>query len=159
MTLYMHYVPAIMPDECITCSCTCICCRGKQFRQDYDRLGELRSILPSHVPVMALTATASCAVYETAVTVLGMKDPVLVAAPPSKSNLFFCVVGKKGLLEIAQDIAVQVHRLAKEDPRMYPKTIVFCRRYFGVIPLGTPWYAVITCKHCSLFCFVCYIQM
>lgn len=131
------------------------CCRGKQFRQDYDRLGELRSILPSHVPAMALTATASYAVYETAVTVLGMKDPVLVAAPPSRSNIFFSVVRKKELVDIAKDIAVQVHKLAKEDPRKYPKTIIFCRRYIIlVVTMNILWYDHQWLINCSI-----YVQM
>lgn len=103
-------------------------CRGKTFRMDYDRLGELRSVLPSPVPVMALTATSSCEVYSTAIAVLGMHQPCLISAPPNKNNLYFQVIPKKELFDIAKDIAIQFHAIAKDDPKLFPKTVVFCKR-------------------------------
>lgn len=126
---YIRPTVALCHFACALTMCVVISLiRGKVFRQDYDRLGELRSILPSPIPVMALTATASCSVYETAVAVLGMHNPVLISAAPNRSNLHFHVIGKKELLDIARDIAVQVYKTAKDDPKVFPKTIVFCRK-------------------------------
>jgi len=46
------------------CMCTCIivdffCCRGKNFRTDFAHIGEIRSLLPKKINLMALTATSN----------------------------------------------------------------------------------------------------
>ena len=37
----------------------CVCCRVSDFRTEYGCIGELCSIIPANINVMALTATAS----------------------------------------------------------------------------------------------------
>ena len=63
----------------------------------------------------ALTFTASYAVYDTAVAVLGMHNPLIFAAPPNETNLYFQIIRKKELLDIPRDLAVQVYKIAKDD--------------------------------------------
>ena len=57
-------------------------CRGEEFRKEYSRLGEVWSILPRNVHVMALTAMAT-----KTFDILGMENPILVSASPGKDNI------------------------------------------------------------------------
>ena len=57
------------------------------------RLGEVRSILPHNVHVMALTATATKTLRRDVCDVLGMENPVLVSASPDKDNIKYVVAG------------------------------------------------------------------
>ena len=61
--------------------------RGDCFRCEFSRLGELRSVIPENVNVMALTATA---IVSTRREILDMQKPVIVSIPPIKDNFFFC---------------------------------------------------------------------
>ena len=54
----------------------CVSLWGHQFRPDYGKLGELRSRRPD-VPLIALTATASCEAQEDMVRVLHLRGPVI----------------------------------------------------------------------------------
>ena len=62
-------------------------CRGEEFRKEYSRLGEVWSILPQNVHVMALTATATKTLRRDVRDILGMENPVLVSASPDKDNI------------------------------------------------------------------------
>lgn len=62
-------------------------CRGEEFRKEYSRLGEIRSILSQDVNVMALTATATKSLREDVMKLLGMKSAVVVAVNPDKANI------------------------------------------------------------------------
>ena len=54
----------------------CVSLWGHQFRPDYGKLGELRSRRPD-VPLIALTATASCEAQEDMIRVLHLRGPVI----------------------------------------------------------------------------------
>ena len=49
--------------------------RGDDFRKEYSRLGEIRSILSKDVHIMALTATATKTLREDISSALGMQSP------------------------------------------------------------------------------------
>ena len=106
----------------------CIKKWGESFRFDYLRLGELRSLIPSNVHVLALTATASKSVLEAAISVLHMDKPVIIAAKPERDNIFLSVTGKKEIIDVVRDIAHSVLSAQEEGPLSFPKTLVFCRR-------------------------------
>lgn len=53
--------------------------RGHNFRTEYSRLGEVRSILPRGVNVMALTATATKTLRKDVIDLLSMDSPFLVS--------------------------------------------------------------------------------
>ena len=62
-------------------------CRGDRFRREFSRLGELRSIIPEHVHVMALTATATVSTRKEIIKSLDVQDPVIVSVSPMKESV------------------------------------------------------------------------
>lgn len=69
--------------------------RGESFRREFSRLGEVRSVIPEHVNVMALTATATTSSRAEIIQSLDMQNPVIV--PPIKDNIFYCVLEKSSI--------------------------------------------------------------
>ena len=65
----------------------CIKLWGEDFRQTFSEIGNIWSLIPSGVNVMALTATATSETYDCALIQLAMTDTVLVALPPDRSNI------------------------------------------------------------------------
>jgi ATP-dependent DNA helicase RecQ len=77
----------------------CISEWGHDFRPSYRRLGpRLREL--GAPPVLALTATATPLVRDSIVKSLGMRDPVVVASSPHRSNLAFEVLPCEGGLRL-----------------------------------------------------------
>ena len=76
------------------CSCSFIHIRGETFREDFRRLGELRSIFPSTIKVMALTATATSSTGKDIIKTLCMVDEKLIYLPPTKTNICYFVATK-----------------------------------------------------------------
>lgn len=62
-------------------------CRGSTFRTLYSQVGELRSLIPSHTQMMALTATATRTLRCDVFTLLGMRNYSLIECSPEKSNI------------------------------------------------------------------------
>ena len=56
------------------------------------RIGEVRSLVPSSVHMLALTATATRPDHEEVIRVLGMKNPSIVAVSPCKPNIIYMVM-------------------------------------------------------------------
>ena len=96
--------------------------RGDSFRKAYAHLGDIQSLLPSGVNVMALTATATSDTYKIVCQLLLFMDRVIIGCPPNRQNIMYEVVDMDTFLStVAQDI--KTHGLE------YPKTIVFLRCY------------------------------
>ncbi len=66
-------------------------CRGEAFRHSLHRLGEVRSILPNGVHVMALTATATKSLQSEVAEILGMMNTISLAVSPCKANIMYAV--------------------------------------------------------------------
>jgi ATP-dependent DNA helicase RecQ len=85
----------------------CISQWGYDFRPPYLKVKELREILP-HVPVLALTATATAFVKEDIVQKLAFKNPQIFVKSFLRSNLSYVVFDledkHKKLLEIAKNV-------------------------------------------------------
>lgn len=60
--------------------------RGDSFRTDFSSLGEIRSIVPESVHIMALTATASLSTGRSIIKSLNMQKPVIIYLAPEKDN-------------------------------------------------------------------------
>ena len=91
------------------------------------KLGEVRSLVPGHVNLMALTATATKATRTFVIEKLGMCNPVLVYKSPNKPNIKYVVKNKQGC-SISEIMAPLVSDLRKER-QMLPRVIVFGKTY------------------------------
>lgn len=108
-----------------SCDDLYLTCRGDTFRTTLKRIGEIRSLLPQHVHVMALTATATRKLLIAVEGILGMKKPVVVSVPPCKANISYAV---GTFTSIPETFSPVLERLRKERQLM-PRMIVYCRTY------------------------------
>ena len=60
--------------------------RGDIFSVEFARLDEVRSLVPPHVIVLALTATATKATRKADVKRLSMKNPEIISIRPYKQG-------------------------------------------------------------------------
>lgn len=72
-------------------------CRGEDFRSEYAKLCEMRSILPPSINVMALTATATKTLIKEVSENLGMKNPVIVSVSPDKTNIKYMIAKRESI--------------------------------------------------------------
>lgn len=119
-TTYQEHLVALIVDEA-----HCIKTWGESFRTAFSRIGDLRSLLPMNVKIMALTATATTETFHVVSNRLGMKSPCLIALPPSRDNIMYHVESKIGGKDLASLLSSEI----KEMGRSYPKTILFVRQY------------------------------
>ena len=70
--------------------------RGDSFCCEFFRLGEVRSIIPEYVNVMALTATTSVSTRKEIIKSLDMQNPVVVSVSPMKENILLCIEKDEG---------------------------------------------------------------
>ena len=85
----------------------CISEWGHDFRPDYRSLGKLRERLP-HVPMLALTATATPRVREDIATQLRLREPAQFLSSFNRSNLSYRVVPKSdGLRQVRDFVAAR----------------------------------------------------
>lgn len=68
---------------------------------DFARLGEVRSLIPPHVNILALTAIATKATRKVVVKRLSMKSPEIISVTPDKPNLMYLVQTKPNSIEEA----------------------------------------------------------
>ena len=100
--------------------------RGETFRKEFSKIGEVRSIIPSRVNVMALTATATKATCKYVCQRLGMSAPVVISKSPNKPNIKLIVCMKEG--SIAQMMATLADEIIEKRTTM-PRVIIFARTY------------------------------
>ena len=82
----------------------CVSQWGHDFRPDYKKLSNLRSIFPG-IPFMALTATATPRVRSDILHQLGMRDTKWFLSSFNRTNLKYEVRTKKGKAGVVQEIA------------------------------------------------------
>ena len=96
---------------------------GAKFRPMLLKVGELRSLMPANVNVMALTATATRSLRLELAKIIGMIKPTTVVLPPCKMNLSYEV---SQYFSIEENFTPMLKKLSVM--RMtYPCTI-YCRR-------------------------------
>ena len=100
--------------------------RGDRFRVEFARLGEVRSLIPPSVNIMALTATATTATKKAIFKRLSLKDPYVVAVSPHKPNIMYEVREKGDIEEVVKPIA---QLLCKQEIPTDNKVVIFCRTY------------------------------
>ena len=97
-------------------------CRGDEFRVAFALLGELRSIIPTGINVLALTATATMSTLAAVKRRLSMVDPVIIGIPPNRDNIKFIVRP----LSNARSFCASLSEEMKSKGIEYPKTVIFC---------------------------------
>jgi ATP-dependent DNA helicase RecQ len=100
--------------------------RGENFRKEFANLGEVRSLIPETVRIMALTATATKQSRRDICRTLGMIKPKVVSASPNKPNIKYIIVFKPGTLE--ETFAPLVEEVRRMRLNM-ERVIIFCRTY------------------------------
>ena len=98
--------------------------RGDEFRKEYSKLSEMRSIFSENVHVMALTATATKTLCADVIKVLGMKKPVVVAVNPDKANIKYEVVS---FISMNRTFGALADQLTVNQTSI-GRTIIFCQR-------------------------------
>ena len=99
--------------------------RGSSFRKEFSFIGELRSLVSEHTPVMALTATATAVTRHSIVKSLRMIDPSIVFVCPDKRNIKYQVVNISKLQDAFDDLLSQLKQCNVDTPRV----IIFCQTY------------------------------
>lgn len=100
-------------------------CTKDKFRPAFSKIGELQSIIPDYVHMLALTATATKDTVQVVCSRLSLVDSVVIALPMDRSNLMLTVKEKPTIEEYCKQLSQDFN-----DKRMeYPKTIIFCHSY------------------------------
>ena len=99
--------------------------RGDTFRSSLRRLGEVRSILPCGVRVMAVTATATKTLRYSVSKTIGLHNPYVLALCPCKKNLVYAV---GTFSNVPDTFGPLVERLAQFRAQL-PRVIIYCRRF------------------------------
>ncbi len=119
-TQYREKLVALVVDEA-----HCVKTWGDQFRRTFAMIGDLRSLLPTGVHIMALTATATSETFHIVSAKLSMHEPTLVAMPPDRGNISYSVRPKTCLDKFTTDIATEV----RQKGSGFPKSVIFIRKY------------------------------
>ena len=98
--------------------------RGESFRHALTRIGEIRSLVPEGVNLLAMTATASTALRVDIAKMLGMKEEIVVSIPPCKVNIMYAT----GIFKSVQLTFSPMLKKLQEQRAVYPRTIVYCQR-------------------------------
>lgn len=100
-------------------------CRGETFHEALLRVGDIRSLVPSGVNMMTLTATASRPLRTAVASILGMKNPFVVAVSPCKANIMYKVEDYESIEKLLEPFVVKLQGLRNRMPRV----IFYCRSY------------------------------
>ncbi|XP_019852358.1 PREDICTED: ATP-dependent DNA helicase Q-like SIM [Amphimedon queenslandica] len=118
--IYKNKLVALVIDEA-----HCIKSWGDSFRVAYAHLGDTRSLIPSHVNILALTATATKHTFRIVCQSLSLREPVLIGCLPDRSNIYYEVQPLPEIEEFCEEIAKELKEMGME----YPKTIIFQQNY------------------------------
>ena len=99
----------------------CVKLWDSEFRPVFSQIGDICSIVPPTIKIMALTATATTETYYVVKSQLAMDKPELIVLPPHRENIFYEVESKLAF-ELLYD---ELGRKRTE----FPKTVIYVRRY------------------------------
>ena len=85
------------------------------------KIGELQSIFPNKIPIMALTATATHSVWLELDIITGLKSPTSIVLPPRKLNLTYMVTNDISMEDNFKPVLEGLRNLRKKysNPIMY----------------------------------------
>lgn len=99
----------------------------------------MRSLVPPHVKVMALTATATRPTRKEVIKRLAMKKPVVVYLPPAKPNIVYVVADKPDIEDIVLPIVEELRVKGVEAS----KKVIYCRSYGQVAQFYSLFYQLL----------------
>ena len=101
---------------------------AKVFRADYARLAELRAFLPSNIPVVALTATATAQVRKGIISNLAMTNTHIIEGSPNRENIKYIVIDSfcNKIHESSSSWSWLTSRLNSLQANT-PRIIIYCR--------------------------------
>ena len=121
--------------------------RGLSFRDAFSRIGEIRSLVSSHVNVMALTATATRTLRVQVASLLGMTNLVTMIRSPDKANVRYSNIRAKSnndtifkhvlkeLLEKRTSLPLQWWAT---HSYVYPNLSIMARKYLCITATSVP---------------------
>lgn len=117
---YQDKLVALVIDEA-----HCVKTWGDQFRTTFAKIGNLHSLIPKEVNILALTATATTETYHVVTQRLAMNDASLVALPPNRDNIVYEIHPKIDVDHLTTFLGNEllVKRL------LFPKTVIYVRSY------------------------------
>ena len=118
--VYTEKLVAVVVDEA-----HCVKTWGDQFRTTFARIGDLRSLIPSTVNIMALTATATSETLCVVRCRLSMDKPTLIALPPCRDNIKYQVHSKIDV----DDFTTSLCKEFASKRTSFPKTVIYVRLY------------------------------
>ena len=97
--------------------------RVEDYCPEFSRLGQIRSLSPKHVNVMALTATATVMLQKHVMETLCMINPTIIETSPEKGNLHFSVVTYESVETTFYPLIEEV----KKNRTKLDRTLIFFR--------------------------------
>ncbi len=89
------------------------------------RIGEVRSLLPPHVNIMAMTATATAKLRTDVSRLIGLRNELVVARSPSKLNITYTVEEFISIEKTLDEVALKI----REEGAKSPRIIIYCQTY------------------------------
>jgi ATP-dependent DNA helicase RecQ len=102
----------------------CVKSWGEDFRPAFKKIGELRSIIPKHVNIMALTATVTTTSRLSIEATLGMKNTFVMELSPEKKNIYLSVLPFESIKSSFKPL---ISQLISKSSNM-DRTIIFCKK-------------------------------
>ena len=89
-------------------------------------MGEIRSLLPADVKVLAMTATATKTLRTKVAEVIGLKDPLVIAVSPCRPNIILYAMAN--FTSLVDTFAPLLLDLIKQRT-LFPCSIIYCRTH------------------------------
>ena len=110
-SIYQEKLVVLVVDEM-----HCVQTWGEKFRESFSCIGDLRSLIPNWVRIMALTTrhTLACVIW-----CLSLYKPVIVAALPYRDNITYEITNNVNMDEFTSSICEEL----KATGAKFPKTV------------------------------------
>ena len=87
------------------------------------KIGEVRSLIPAGVNIMALTATATVKLRKEVAKIISMRNELVVLISPARPNIVYAVAQFHSIQETFSPLVMAVLQKAI----LMPKIIIYCR--------------------------------
>ena len=96
---------------------------GDEFRVTFAEIGNVRSLIPKAVKILALTATATKETLESVIGRLALQDPAIIGLPPDRNNIKYSVKECPSMKELCHKLTDELNSKQSQTP----KTVLFCQ--------------------------------